>query len=1106
MPNGNGDKFYNLYESILEGIVSVSMDGRITDANKAYLDMLGYDLGELKTLTYQQITPVRWHAMEQQIVDTQLATRGYTDEYEKEYVRKDGSVFPVSLRTWLVRDEAGKPSYMWAIVRDISERKAYELQLEEARDNWEKSFQAIGDAMLLVDEKLNIIQHNDAFARLVGHESEDLRGQQCYRLVHDLDSAPDFCVTCAAREEGKSVSAELYEPFLEKHLAASADPRFDETGKFEFALHVIRDISERKNSEDALRQSEERFRGILENAPFGYYRVGRDGLWQYVNPVWERMHGFTSEEVIGKPFEITQPDGAVDQARELVARTLSGETISGEFGRLTKEGETEYHRYSIQPVRSGDEIIAIEGFIDDITEQRRVEEALRESEERYRQIVDHAVEGIFQTTPDGRLLSANPAFVSMYGYESPRQMVEEVTDITTQLYDDPAHREEITQQLARDGSVTGKEVRFRRRDGSKLWVSINAHLVKDDEGNVLYFEGTTEDITQRREAEEHLRIAKFEVEKAGDMILRNDRDGLIIDANESACRTYGYTLDEMVGLHVWDIDRDITEQGWREIWQERKAQGGAHFQTVCRRKDGTEFQAEMTLSYLEFEGNEYFVVMGRDISVEKRADEEREEAERKYEELAESLPQVVFELDNMGRVVYVNRAGLEMFGFEEHDIGAMHTLDIIEEVDQDRVSGAIDKMMDGRSTGAIREYLAKRKDGSTFPAMAFSTLVEDNDGNPAGIRGILTDISERKKYEEALEASEKKYRELANSLPEIVFEIEKSGVFTYVNESGANRFGYTPDELVGKMTPMDVMAPEDKSRGIQAMQTLMKEGKVDPAEYRVLSKDGESFDAMIYSKLAMRDGEPFGMSGIVMDISERKRYEEELQQANVELDGFAHTVSHDLKGPLSVIGFAGELLSQNIDEPMTSEIKEIVHDATEMLNKNVGKATDLIEDLLSLAEAGHKPVRVTKVNVRDVVENVLDENAVALRKMGIKVKVGEDLGSVRANQTHVYQIFANLVRNAIYHSGADYPEIEIKRLPTIESKAHRFLVKDNGVGIPSDKIHKIFIPFFRGPDGGTGIGLSTVQKAVRLYGGWIRAYNDDGACFEFVIKDWPNGD
>ena len=113
--------------------------------------------------------------MEQQIVDTKLATSGYTDEYEKEYVRKDGSVFPVSLRTWLVRDEAGKPSYMWAIVRDISERKAYELQLEEARDNWEKSFQAIGDAMLLVDEKLNIIQHNDAFARLVGHESEDLR-------------------------------------------------------------------------------------------------------------------------------------------------------------------------------------------------------------------------------------------------------------------------------------------------------------------------------------------------------------------------------------------------------------------------------------------------------------------------------------------------------------------------------------------------------------------------------------------------------------------------------------------------------------------------------------------------------------------------------------------------------------------------------------------------------------------------------------------------------------------------------------------------------------------------------------------------------------------
>ena len=986
MPNGNGDKFYKLYESILEGIVSVTIDGRITDANKAYLDMLGYDIDEIKDRTYQQITPAKWHAMEQQIVETQLATRGYSDEYEKEYIRKDGSVFPVSLRTWLVRDETGTPISMWAMVRDISERKVYEL------------------------------------------------------------------------------------------------------------------------ANEALRESEERFRRILENAPFGYYRVGRDGLWKYVNPVWERMHGFTSEEVIGKPFEITQPAGAADQARELVARSLGGETISGEFGRLTKDGEIEYHRYNIQPVRDGDEIIAIEGFIDDITEQRRAEEALRESEELYRQIVEHAVEGIFQTTPDGRILSANPAFASMYGYESPRQMKEEVTDIATQLYSDPEQREEIKRLLGLDGSVIGKEVRFRRRDGSTLWVSLNAHVVKDDEGSVIAFEGTTEDITQRREAEENLRTTQFEVDNAIDMIMRVGRDGRDQYANEARCAAYGYSSEEMLSLHAWDLNPAIQGDTWPETWEERKRVGRVRFEAEGLRKDGTTFPIEQALSFMEFEGLEFIALFARDVSERKEAERELALVERRYKELAESLPQVVFELDQTGRIVYVNRTGVEMFGFEQSDVGAVHALDIIEEVDRERVSGAIDKMMDGRSTGAIREYVARRKDGSTFPAMVFSTLVEDGDGNPGGIRGILTDISERKAYEEALEASEKKYRELANSLPEIVFEIDKTGLFTYVNESGAIRFGYTPEELVGKMNTLDVMVPEDRPRGIQAMQTLLEEGKVGPSEYRALRKDGSVFDAMIYSQLAMRDGKPFGMNGIVMDISERKRYEEELQRANVELDGFAHTVSHDLRGPLSVIGFAGELISQNIDEPMTPEVKEVVLDASEMLNKNVGKATDLIEDLLSLAEAGQKPVHVTDVDVREVVENVLDENAVALRKMGVKVKVGDDLGTVRVNQTHLYQIFSNLVRNAIHHSGADYPEIEIKRLPTIEGATHRYLVKDNGVGIPSDKLQKIFIPFFRGPAGGHGIGLSTVQKAVRLHGGWIRAYNDDGACFEFVIKDWPDGD
>ena len=121
-----------LYESSTDGIVSTDMEGNITGANEAYLDMLGYGLEEVRRLTYQRLTPEKWHGMEQHLLDTQITARGYSDVYEKEYIRRDGSVFPISIRTWLIRDEDGNPAGMWAIVRDITERKRAEEQLQRA--------------------------------------------------------------------------------------------------------------------------------------------------------------------------------------------------------------------------------------------------------------------------------------------------------------------------------------------------------------------------------------------------------------------------------------------------------------------------------------------------------------------------------------------------------------------------------------------------------------------------------------------------------------------------------------------------------------------------------------------------------------------------------------------------------------------------------------------------------------------------------------------------------------------------------------------------------------------------------------------------------------
>lgn len=145
----------------------------------------------------------------------------------------------------------------------------------------------------------------------------------------------------------------------------------------ENVLRQQRAAKEKQRMEAALRESEERFRQTVEHAPFGYFRLGKDGLWQYVNAAWERMHGYSRSEVIGKSFEITQTEESKSQARANVQRALAGETITGEFSRRRKDGEVEYHLFNIQPVRDRGEIVAVEGFINDTTEQRRLEEQVR---------------------------------------------------------------------------------------------------------------------------------------------------------------------------------------------------------------------------------------------------------------------------------------------------------------------------------------------------------------------------------------------------------------------------------------------------------------------------------------------------------------------------------------------------------------------------------------------------------------------------------------------------------------------------------------------------------------------------------------------------------
>jgi PAS domain S-box-containing protein len=513
-------------------------------------------------------------------------------------------------------------------------------------------------------------------------------------------------------------------------------------------MHII-DRERESLAENVLLESEGRGLRTVDFLSDGVTVIEQDKV-MYVNDRACEIFGYPKEELVKlNGFDLAAPEEK-ERLRKIAeeARRTGIPPKALEFWIIRKDRTRRcvWNRYSIS--HKDDGRITRYVITADITERKRMEDALRSSEWKYRTLFANVPHGIYQNTPDGRILTANPALVRMLGYDSESELL--AADISRDLYVNPEDRKAWVHRLEEGGQLRDAELVLKRKDGRKITCLDNCHVVRDECGTVLYYEGTLTDITERKRMEEEIRsLARFPSENPNP-VLRLDRHGIVLSANEAS----------KLLLHEWRSGiGQVAPKFWRDLVTD--VLSGRQSRNVDVEFGGKSY----TFLVKPIMRTDYVNLYGRDITERKSLEDElkrhaehleelvRErtadlrESEEKYRTLVMTSPDAVVVTDLEGRITDVSQQALEIHGFESSkECIGRSVVDLVAPEDHEKAVMNLHKIL---SEGIVRnvEYSILKKDGTTFTGELSSALIADTQGKPRAFIGIIRDITERRTIE-----------------------------------------------------------------------------------------------------------------------------------------------------------------------------------------------------------------------------------------------------------------------------------------------------------------------------------------------------------------------
>ncbi len=664
------------------------------------------------------------------------------------------------------------------------------------------------------------------------------------------------------------------------------------------------------------------------------------------------------------------------------------------------------------------------------------------------------------------------------------------------------------ERLLSGESPVRDELRFVRKDGSEIIVDVTSADIFGPSGEVVAVTNLALDVTDKRRAEEERERLLQAVEQSVDGIAIADLEGRVIYVNRAWAEMHGYAGHEVQGELIGkNLEIFHTPEQMRDEVMPFNSRaldvGAASGEIGHRRRDGSVFTAMMSTTVFRDQGGnpQGLIGVARDITDLKRVEEELRRSEATYREIFDAANDAIFVHDpETGAILDVNRKMTEMYGFTAEEARSLGVEDISSGVPpfvQERAAELVRRAASGEPQ--LFEWHARRKDGSLF-------WVEVNlkRGSIAGeerVLAIVRDITERKRMEQALRESEEWYRATFEATGTAMFLVDRKGLIADANREMESVFGYSRHEVVGRMRYMDLIMPEDLERVKRYSRLLLKGDIKGPVQFEIKArhKSGRAIDALISVNM-LPEIERSVIS--LMDITDKKIYERELEARAEQLRDFLDIAAHELRHPATLLkGYA-----MTVSRHGKSMDEEAWRESLKAIEAGADRLVYVVEELLDVSrlQRGLFTLNEREAPVVEAVELAAQEMRARAGDRKIVVAAEGDLGTARLDHERIVRLLIILLDNAVKYSPPDSPvELRAERTP----EGLEFSVLDRGVGVPEEKSEGIFERFVQvgdvlhhsGP--GLGLGLYIARRIVTAHGGriWHQPREGGGSVFRFTI-------